>query len=152
MKLAEALIIRKDLRTQISHLQNLLRDSAIVQEGEDPAHSPQDLLAEVDHTTAELQRLTERIKRTNIMTLLNGTMNLAGALAERDSIRFRQDAYEELVNAASRVTSRYSKTEIRLVRTVDVAALQREVNAMSRQFRELDIAIQQCNWQTDLLN
>ena len=55
-----------------------------------------------------------------------------------------------LTNASSKV-DRYSRTEIKIVSTVDVAALQKDVDLQSKQLRELDECIQALNWTTELL-
>jgi hypothetical protein len=45
---------------------------------------------------------------------------------------------------------RYSRNEIKFVRTVDVNDLQKRVDDLSRDLRELDSKLQQANWMTDL--
>ena len=44
MKLAEALSIRKDLQKRIEQLKSRLENTVKVQEGEQPAENPEDLL------------------------------------------------------------------------------------------------------------
>ena len=48
MKLAEALQERADLRTKIDELRSRLTNNALVQEGEEPAEDPQELLSALD--------------------------------------------------------------------------------------------------------
>lgn len=48
MKLAEALSLRKDLEKRISDLKERLDNSVRVQEGDEPAENPTELLAELD--------------------------------------------------------------------------------------------------------
>ena len=48
MKLAEALSIRKDLQTRISELTARLMNNVKIQEGDEPAEDPKDLLKELD--------------------------------------------------------------------------------------------------------
>jgi hypothetical protein len=57
-----------------------------------------------------------------------------------------------LAEAATNRVSRYSRTEIRMVPTVDVGAVRREADAVARERRELDTAIQGVNWSTELLD
>ncbi len=47
MKLAEGLVLRKDTKKRIEQLRERLKLSALVQEGEEPAENPHDLLAEL---------------------------------------------------------------------------------------------------------
>ena len=46
---------------------------------------------------------------------------------------------------------RYSRNEIKFVRTVDVAELQKQTDRLSKAIRELDTKLQQANWMTELL-
>lgn len=52
---------------------------------------------------------------------------------------------------ASEKTSRYSKTEIKILSTVPVAELQKEVDKYSKELRETDETIQELNWTTELI-
>ena len=52
MKLAEALQERADLNRQIEQLKARLYNNALVQEGEAPAEDPNELLAQLDRSTA----------------------------------------------------------------------------------------------------
>jgi hypothetical protein len=48
--------------------------------------------------------------------------------------------------------SRYSRSEVRLVPTVNSAELHDQVDALSRAWRELDAQIQAVNWTTELVS
>ena len=52
-------------------------------------------------------------------------MLIVDALARRDALKLLRSAYAELVEAATVKGSRYSKSEVRFLPTVDVAATQR---------------------------
>ncbi|MBR5980520.1 MAG: hypothetical protein IK035_00805, partial [Firmicutes bacterium] len=54
-----------------------------------------------------------------------------------------------LDNASSTV-DRYSRSEIVIQSTVSVAKLQKQVDALSKELRELDEKIQELNWTTEL--
>ena len=64
MRLAEALNLRADINKRISQLGERLRANAKVQEGDTPAENPEELLAELDRLTAELEELMGRINLT----------------------------------------------------------------------------------------
>lgn len=150
MKLAEALILRADCQKRIAQLQQRLYRSVKVQEGEQPPENPQALLAELETVSSELVTLIKRINRTNSITeLQSGT--LADALAERDVLIQKRSTYLSLVEMAVIRQDRYSRSEVRFVSTVDVAALQRQVDNLAREHRELDSQIQAMNWQIDLI-
>jgi len=150
MKLAEALILRADYQKHIAQLQQRLVRSARVQEGEQPPENPQELLTELENLAVELVRLIQRINRTNSVTLFRDRF-LSDVLAERDVLRLRQNAYDNLIQSAAMRQERYMRSELRLISTVDVAELQRQFDRLSRDYRELDVQIQATNWTTDLI-
>jgi chaperonin cofactor prefoldin len=119
-------------------------------EGEQPPESPQELLTELETIATELTRLIQRINQTN-STLNFRDEPLSNALAERDVLRLRRIAYDSLINAAAIRQERYMRSELRLVSTVDVAELQRQVDRLSRDYRQLDAQIQAMNWASDLI-
>ena len=57
MKLAEALQERADLNCKIDELRNRLQHNALVQEGEEPAEAPEELLTELDFSIDRLEEL-----------------------------------------------------------------------------------------------
>lgn len=150
MKLAEALILRSDAQKRIAQLQERLVRSAQVQEGETPPEDPQQLLAELEATLAELEDLIKRINRTNSTTNFDeGT--LSDVLAERDVLTLKRNAYNRLIQQAAIRPQRYGLAEVRFLSTVDIAALQQHLDRLSRDYRELDSQIQASNWETDLI-
>lgn len=58
---------------------------------------------------------------------------------------------ENIVDDVASNDTRYGKSEIRYVRTVDVKELHKDVDRYSKQLRELDLKIQGLNWTTDLV-
>jgi hypothetical protein len=150
MKLAMALILRADCQKRIAQLQQRLIRSAKVQEGEQPPEAPQELLAELEAATAELTSLIQRINRTNSLTPLQ-EKTLSDALAERDVLQLKRQAYERVMQEASIRQDRYSRSEVRFVSTVDIAQIQGTSDNLARDYRILDSQIQAQNWQTDLI-
>lgn len=152
MKLAEALILRADTQKRIEQLKQRLIRSAKVQEGEQPAENISELLTELDNTITQLTTLIKEINQTNVLTRFQSEAStLSDALAERDTLLIKRNAYSNLIDAAAIRQERYSRSEVRFVSTVDIAAIQRQVNNLSRDYRELDSQIQALNWQTDLI-
>jgi hypothetical protein len=151
MKLAEALVLRKDAQRRLEQVQQRMRQSALVQEGEQPPEDPQELLREMDELLAQLVSLIIQINHTNIQTRLADGSALTDALARRDVWDQEIELLQSLADRAAERTDRYGRSEIRKISTVDVAALRRRVNDVSRQRRELDTAIQALNWATDLI-
>lgn len=149
MKLAEALQERADLNRRIQQLQQRLGNNAIVQEGEQPAEDPKELLVELDRAVCELEDLISRINLTNCRTLVGGK-SLTELLARRDMLTVKLGAYRNLVQSASQVSRRATRTEIKLLSTVNVKDLQKQADQMAKELRLLDNSIQETNWNTEL--
>ncbi len=145
MKLATALSERADIQRRISELGVRLNNNAKVQEGEKPAEDPVELLGELDECMNRLEELVARINRTNNETV-SGDVTITDLIARRDCLKERIRIMREFLNAASEQVSRYSKAEIKVLSTVPVAQLQKDVDAYSKQLRETDESIQELNW------
>lgn len=151
MKLAEALVERKAAQTRISEINGRLQRVALVQEGDQPAEDPAALLAELEETATQLERLIVAINRTNIATMLPDDQTLTAAIARRDVLRMRMGVVDTVISFAGNQQYRTRGSEIKFVPTVDVAQLQRGRDTLARQYRELDTAIQAVNWVADLI-
>jgi len=149
MKLAEALQERADLNRKIAELTDRLSTNALVQEGEKPLEDPAALLKELDKATARLGKLMAQINRTNSAAVVEGK-TITERLAERDALTLQLSSYRSLIEAASQNTRRARGTEIKILPTVDVAALQKKADAMAKKLRENDNLLQQANWTTEL--
>jgi hypothetical protein len=150
MQLAEALALRADHQKRLEQLKQRLLRNVKVQEGDDPAEQPRELLAELERVAAELTTLIRAINRTNAQTAFDaGT--LTDALAQRDVLRWQAGAYRDLAAGAAITHDRYSRSEVKFRSTVDVAAIQRRADDLARDARELDVRIQAANWATELL-
>jgi hypothetical protein len=152
MKLAEALILRSDRKKRLELLRERLVRIAKVQEGDQPAENPAELLAEVDRTAADLTRLIKQINRTNLTARLDDGRTIADAIADRDDLRLRHSMLHNLIQAAVIKQDRFTKSEVRYQVTVDVADLQERADDLAQSYRELDTKIQSANWLIDLLD
>ena len=151
MKVANALSQRSELQTRIHQLESRLNNNAQVQEGEQPAEDPAELLRELDEDYARLEELVSAINRTNNTTRLEGGDTLSGLLARRDCLKGKLGVLRGFLNNASSLVHRHSASEIKIKSTVNVRELQKQVDSLSRELRELDEAIQEKNWTTELL-
>ena len=129
--------------------QRLVKDARI-QEGDAPEEDPAELQADLEKSARELISLIQRINRTNAASLF-GVGTLADALAERDVMKMRYNAYRELANAASTSQGRTTRSEVKFISTVSVAAIQRKADDLAMEYRELDTRIQEADWLTTLL-
>ena len=151
MKLAEALALRADMQKRISGLGNRAEESAQVQEGEQPPENPEELLAQLDDLFAQLALLIARINRTNLSATLADGTTLTDALARRDVLALRFRTLDSIANAAAAKQSRYSRSEIKSVATLNVGTLRKQLDEIAQQRRELEGQLQAANWTVDLL-
>jgi hypothetical protein len=167
-KLAEALAERKSLQDRLERLETRLIANAKVQEGDQPAENPTELLNEADRTLAAIKRLTIAINRTNSQTYLadsadeatastkstGGTMTIMEAIAERDRLASQKDMLDTLSNG-TRLDPRglgATRNEIKWRPTIDVAALHAQLDRVAQTYRALDTRIQAANWVTELID
>lgn len=155
----EALNRRADLQKSIGQLQSRLSACVLTQEGEEPPERPEELLAEIDRCCDELQELIAKINHTNASAKLATGETVTAGLARRDVIALRQGALRSAIKTATGSgalggglgLTRYSRSEIRIVRHIEVIELQRRLDAFARERRELDNRLQEHNWQTTLM-
>lgn len=150
MKLANALTERAELQAKVRQLEARLMNNAQAQEGERPAEEPAALLAELDEAYAALEALVARINLTNSATLCGGE-TLTALLARRDCLAGKIGVLRAFCDAASALVTRRTIGEIKIRSTVDVAALQKRIDGLSKALRELDASIQETNWITELM-
>jgi hypothetical protein len=150
MKLGEALARRAELQTRLGEIRDRLRISALVQEGDTPPEDPGPLLAEFEQVADELERLIAEINRTNSQIRLSSGATLTDALAKRDVLGWRHGALKAVADATAQQQARYSRSEIRLVRTFDVGDIRKRLDDIARRRRELDTEIQAANWTAEL--
>lgn len=151
MKIAEALIMRANLQSEIGELRGRLGANVKVQEGDEPSEDPMKILSSLDRKTEELTDLIVRINKTNHESDFNSDMKLADALAKRDGIRKKIDSLEVAISNAIVYQDRYSRHEVKFVSVVDIEELQKQKDVLSKKWRELDTKIQGLNWNLDLI-
>ena len=149
MKLAEALMLRADMQNRIENLRGRLMSNAIVQEGEECAEDPQELLSELEDMTARLERLITDINLT--ARELPGGGTLTALLARRDCLKQRLGTLRDFLACASATGQRARGGEIRLRPSVPVRRLQAQVDELSAELRRLDVRIQELNWTSELI-
>jgi hypothetical protein len=151
MKIAEALALRADLQKRLEQLKQRLVKNARIQEGDVPEEDPVELQSELERSAQELTALIQRINRTNATSRF-GDRTLADALAERDVLKIRYNTYRELAAAAATTQGRITRSEVKFISTVSVAAIQKKADELAKHYRELDTRIQEADWLTALLD
>ena len=146
MKIAEGLILRADYKKRLEQIRERLIRSAKVQEGEKPPENPSDLINEMNEIIKKYTTLVQNINKTNSLAILEEGKTITDILAERDSISIKRSILESLVSATTIKHDRYSKSEVKFFSTVNVAEIQKEIDLLSKNYRELDTKIQESNW------
>lgn len=149
MKLAEALQLRADLNKQIDMLQRRISNNIVVQEGDNPAEEPTELINQLNECLKQQEELIGKINLTNCSTFVNDK-TLTELIAQKDILMLKINAYRDIVSKASNIASRMTRTEIRYMSTVNAREIQKEVDTMSATLRKLENIIQQTNWTTEL--
>ena len=150
MKLAEALIRRADIKTHINDVRERLLANAKVQEGEAPTEAPQTLFGELNGLVRQFEQLSTQINRANLATALPDGATITDAIARRDALNLEMGVIKSVIERATGRSERIWHTEVKLVKVVDVAELQRRHDELARARRELDTAIQATNWATEI--
>ena len=122
MKLAEALSLRADLQKRVIQLKVRLKDSAKIQEGDEPAEDVKELYPELDNE------------------------NLTRLMARKDVLTQRVSLMRDVLKHVVENDTRYGRNEVKYIRLVDVSALRKETDNYASQLRELDMRIQSLNW------
>lgn len=150
MKLGEALLKRSDLQKRLQSLKSRLAANALVQEQEKPAEEPEALLEEAQRLLGAFEDMVLRINQANTTGALADGTALTAALAHRDTLLLRHGLLGHLLETASGKEQRYSFREIRWVPSIDIAAMQKRMDEVARQIRDLNIAIQEANWRIEV--
>jgi hypothetical protein len=151
MKLAEALALRADIQKRIAALGDRIEESARVQEGEQPPEDPQELLVQLEALFGQFASLIARINRTNLSATLPSGISLTDALAQRDTMALRYRTFDAIADAAAEKQSRYSRSEIKMVATLNVSTLRKQLDEIAQQRRELESQIQATNWTVEVI-
>ena len=150
MKLAEALIERKDVQNRLEALRARLCACALTQEGEEPAEAPEKLMEELRFLTLRHEELCTRINLTNSRNTVEGE-TLTALLARREALGNQHSIMADFLNAAMQAPRRSTGREIKILPTIKVSDLRDQLDEASKALRQLDTKIQQANWNIDLI-
>ena len=138
------------MQKYVEQLKSRLVDNVKVQEGDKPLEQPTILFTELNNILPQLEDLIVKINLTNTHVIVDGK-SMTQLMAEKDILRKKLDIYRTAYSDAVIRNDRYSRNEIKFVSTIDGESLQKKIEAMSKQYRELDMKIQKANWSADLL-
>lgn len=97
----------------------------------------------------QLDELTYRINHTNMQTVHEGE-TLTRMIARKDTLTLRISVMRDVLSHVIE-NDRYGRNEIKYIRTIDVPAFRKEMDAYAKQLRELDLKLQSLNWTVDLI-
>ena len=151
MKLAEALLLRSDLQTKLASLQQRINNNVLIQEGDELSEDPNALMGEAFSVNTELHHLIAKIHATNAQAKTNTGQSMLSVLNTRDLLTQQHRIIQQAIDSSRRENGRYSSSEIRWVKTITVADLQKQADAISQQLRQNNLEIQASNWQIELI-
>ena len=150
MTLAEALSLRASIQKKIQQISSRLRCNARVQEGDSPDEDPLRLIALLDANVKALAPLVCRINSTNAATLADG-VTVTELLARRDALSMECSVLRGFLTEVSERVGRCTRTEIRILPSVNAADVRKTADRLSKELRELDVKLQRINWTTTLI-
>lgn len=89
--------IRADLQKKVAQLKERIKESAKVQEGDEPCDNVEELYKELDEAVVQLEDLIYRINITNVQIVQDGE-SLTRLIANREVLSMRVKALKEVVN------------------------------------------------------
>jgi len=151
MRLAEALIKRKELFNTLSSLIERIGEEAVIPEDETPSETAAELLEEYDGLVSQLDDLIGRINKTNNKTKLTETKTLSDAIIKRDMLKLKHNAYESILNnIAYSSRKRVKKDEVKYLSTLSVPGIRKALDNIAKEIRELNVSLQATNWAVEL--
>jgi len=114
------------------------------------------LLAEADRVLDELEDLIRRINRTNAITVVSPGVTLTDAIARRDVLRLRHALHTSAADAAPGRAAgagvRQMRSELRYLSALPVNDLRASADEVAKEQREIDLRIQETNWEVELVD
>jgi hypothetical protein len=151
MKLAEALMIRGQYKSDIENLRKRAIEAAKIRDGETIIEDANDMISSAEKINTKLENLIIKINRTNEATVMDDGARLSDALVKRDFFIKKNHIIKSVIESARERSRGWYDSEKTSRITVDVAMLERRSEYIVREYRELDARIQALNWATDLI-
>jgi len=108
-------------------------------------------MRELDECLNQLEHCIYSINVTNMRTTDENGKTMTKLLAERDILKKRIGVLNNTFREVTSIeTTRYSRTEIKTIVTIDQKNLRSQINRLSQQYRQLDTKIQAMNFTCDL--
>ena len=152
MLLAEALLRKAILKKELEALEQRMGESARIPHDEEPADDYLLLLNSYHEKANELLDMSFRILDTNSNTVFGEGETISQAILRRDSLKRVVSMYNKLLSAATGGgRGLFSSRDVKYKRVVNMDKARSDMNHAAMQYRDLDIKLQQLNWNTELL-
>ena len=99
--------------------------------------------------SSSLEEFVYRINRTNLHAERDG-VPITRMIARKDALTLEVGTLRNVLKVAAEKESRYSRNEIKYVRTVDTVKLRKKIDSLSAELRKVDLKIQESNWMFEL--
>ena len=150
MKLAEALLLRSEYQKKVENLQSRILANIKVQDNDSPLENPQSLVDEAFEISEHLCALIKKINNCNNTAKLPTGQTLSEAIVERDMLMKKRNLLASIAAKSLEKDYRLTHTEVKMNIVISVKDTQKQIDSLSKQFRELDSQIQALNWTTNL--
>ena len=152
MLLAEALLRKAVLKKELEALEQRMSESARVPHDEEPVDDYLILLDNYNEKEYELREMSLKILSTNNKTVFTEGETISQAIIRRDSLKRVVSMYNKLLSAATGGgRGLFSSRDIKYKRIVNMDKVRADMNIAAMQYRDLDVKLQQLNWNTELL-
>ena len=150
MKLAEALLLRSDMKKKFASLRERVVANAVVQQGDKPHEDPSKLMKEAVAVLDGMEELILKINAANLSSKLPDGRTLAAVIALRDKLVQQHSLIQAAIKGSQKEPDRYSMKEIKWKATIEVTKLQKQSDDLARRIRELNAQIQELNWKVEI--
>ena len=101
----------------------------------------------------ERNDLNQKIAQLKYRLELNAVDNLTitELIAKKDVLTSKINSYQSIVNTASNLVGRVSRSEIKVLSNVDVKKIQKEIDKMSKELRIVSNTIEEANWNIEII-
>jgi hypothetical protein len=152
MKLSEGLIHVSDINKKITELKERLLISGKIQEGDVPTDDVTQIFTELHTLHEQLTVLTKQISKTNYSTKFDAVRSIQDALIEKEILGKEIAGLKFAIDNCQIKHDRYSQSEIKMITTFDIKKTRETNEELMKKRKELDLKIQQINWNTEVLN
>jgi hypothetical protein len=150
MKLSEALLLRSEYQKKIENLQSRILANVKVQEGDKPLEDPSSLIKEAMDLNTELGTLIVKINARNNAAKLPDGQTISEAIVKRDTLIKQRNILSAVASKAHEKDFRLTHAEVKMKFAVSLEDVQKQIDDLSKKFREIDTQIQSVNWTTEL--